>query len=66
MKIKSLGLAAMLSSVVFAAPDPNFHIYLAFGQSNMEGQGNIEQQEAHGDTIYERGGHQVDRAIHIA
>lgn len=28
-----------------ATPDPNFHIYLAFGQSNMEGQGNIESQD---------------------
>ena len=28
-----------------AAPDPNFHIYLAFGQSNMEGQANIESQD---------------------
>lgn len=27
------------------AQDPNFHIYLAFGQSNMEGQGDIEQQD---------------------
>jgi hypothetical protein len=27
-----------------AAPDPNFHIYLAFGQTNMEGQANIESQ----------------------
>ena len=36
-----LGVAAS----VFAAPDPNFHIYLAFGQSNMEGQGNIESQD---------------------
>ncbi|ORX35844.1 hypothetical protein BCR36DRAFT_588501 [Piromyces finnis] len=26
-------------------PDPNFHIYLAFGQSNMEGQGPIENQD---------------------
>jgi len=26
-------------------PDPNFHIYLAFGQSNMEGQGPIEEQD---------------------
>ncbi len=25
-----------------AGPDPNFHIYLCFGQSNMEGQGKIE------------------------
>lgn len=28
-----------------AAPDPNFHIYLMFGQSNMEGVGTIETQD---------------------
>jgi hypothetical protein len=40
-------LATALSSIsqTFAAPDPNFHIYLAFGQSNMEGQGPIEGQD---------------------
>jgi len=40
-------IAAAMSAVTqtFAAPDPNFHIYLAFGQSNMEGQGNIEGQD---------------------
>jgi hypothetical protein len=38
------GLALMVSAS-FAAPDPNFHIYLAFGQSNMEGQGTIESQD---------------------
>ncbi|ORX42612.1 hypothetical protein BCR36DRAFT_374345 [Piromyces finnis] len=32
-------------SKVYAEPDPNFHIYLAFGQSNMEGQGPIEEQD---------------------
>lgn len=53
MNFKSLGLAAMLSSVVFAAPDPNFHIYLAFGQSNMEGQGNIEQQDKSVDKRFQ-------------
>ena len=37
------GLALAVSA--FAAPDPNFHIYLAFGQSNMEGQGTIEEQD---------------------
>ncbi len=37
-----LGLAV---SSIFAASDPNFHIYLAFGQSNMEGQGTIESQD---------------------
>jgi hypothetical protein len=35
----------LMASAAFAAPDPNFHIYLAFGQSNMEGQGTIESQD---------------------
>ena len=26
-------------------PNPNFHIYLAFGQSNMDGAGEIEDQD---------------------
>jgi hypothetical protein len=39
-------LAFTLSSTAaFAAPDPNFHIYLMFGQSNMEGQGQISDQD---------------------
>ena len=29
----------------FATPDPNFHIYLALGQSNMLGTGKIESQD---------------------
>ena len=49
MKKKNLiGLivgSALMASAAFAAPDPNFHIYLAFGQSNMEGQGTIESQD---------------------
>ncbi|WP_298771247.1 sialate O-acetylesterase, partial [uncultured Fibrobacter sp.] len=43
---KSLfGVASLTISLAFAAPDPNFHIYLAFGQSNMEGQGDIGDQD---------------------
>ena len=42
---------AMAISQVNAQPDPNFHIYLAFGQSNMEGQGDIENQDK---TVDER------------
>ena len=38
------GFGLAVSSAL-ADPDPNFHIYLAFGQSNMEGQGNIESQD---------------------
>ena len=37
-------LFATLSTVV-TAQNPNFHIYLAFGGSNMEGQGTIESQD---------------------
>jgi hypothetical protein len=46
----TLGLAAstrVLGSSQ-AAPDPNFHIYLAFGQSNMEGFPGIEPQDKTG------------------
>ncbi len=32
-----LAVAFSLSGFVFAEPDPNFHIYLALGQSNMQG-----------------------------
>jgi hypothetical protein len=37
-KLKLLSLAACLSFTLRASadPDPNFHIYLCFGQSNME------------------------------
>jgi hypothetical protein len=34
----------ILTTKVFAQ-DPNFYIYLCFGQSNMEGQGSIEEQD---------------------
>ncbi len=54
MKKFLLGAAfAMALSQVNAAPDPNFHIYLAFGQSNMEGQGNIEQQDKSVDERFQ-------------
>ncbi|KAL6590932.1 SGNH hydrolase-type esterase domain-containing protein [Neocallimastix sp. 'constans'] len=46
--MRSITIATILATTLlktFAAPDPNFHIYLAFGQSNMEGQGAIEGQD---------------------
>ena len=43
----------MAISQAFAAPDPNFHIYLAFGQSNMEGQGGIESQDKTVDSRFQ-------------
>ena len=38
----------ILSAIISAEPDPNFYIFLAFGQSNMEGQGDIEEQDKKG------------------
>ncbi|MEJ2074683.1 MAG: sialate O-acetylesterase [Reinekea sp.] len=34
-----------LSGFTYAEPDPNFHIYLMVGQSNMEGAATIEEQD---------------------
>ena len=38
-------LLLSLLSIIISAPDPDFHIYLAFGQSNMEGNAKIEAQD---------------------
>lgn len=35
------------------SPDPNFHIYICFGQSNMEGQGPIETQDLTVDSRFQ-------------
>jgi len=47
----AVGLAASnnaLGSSQAGSPDPNFHVYLAFGQSNMEGFPGIEAQDKTG------------------
>jgi len=45
-------LAALLCSATKAfAQDPNFHIFLCFGQSNMDGAGRIEEEDK---TVDER------------
>jgi len=47
----AVGLAtssSALGSSQSAGPDPNFHVYLAFGQSNMEGFPGIEAQDKTG------------------
>ena len=36
-----VGGLVMLASIANAAPNPNFHIYIAYGQSNMAGNGEI-------------------------
>lgn len=38
-------IAAMFVSGSLFAQDPNFYIFLCFGQSNMEGQGDIQAQD---------------------
>ena len=46
MKLGFVLLAASLSFMAEAfAQDPDFHIYLCFGQSNMDGAGRIEEQD---------------------
>ncbi len=40
-----LAVALTFGSSAFAEPDPNFHIYLCFGQSNMESGGKMEDMD---------------------
>ena len=48
MKKILLAISAFLFAASAFAQDPNFHIYLCFGQSNMEGNAKIEQQDLEG------------------
>jgi hypothetical protein len=53
VKLKLLALAAsLLLSVDIFSQDPNFHIYLCFGQSNMEGQGIIQSKDLTVDSRF--------------
>ncbi|MBK8808462.1 MAG: carbohydrate-binding protein [Bacteroidales bacterium] len=45
-------LLAFSMQVFAQTPDPNFHIYLSLGQSNMEGQGTIENQDKTVDSRF--------------
>ncbi|MGQ1945498.1 sialate O-acetylesterase [Geofilum sp. OHC36d9] len=48
-----LFIATLLLTSKTYAQDPNFYIYLCFGQSNMEGQGTIEQQDTIVDSRFQ-------------
>ena len=48
MKKLFISLISFLGAVAMQAQDPDFHIYLCFGQSNMEGNAKIEQQDLEG------------------
>lgn len=41
MNLRFASLILALPLLLHAAPDPNFHIYIAYGQSNMAGAGDI-------------------------
>lgn len=43
--LRLIGVALLLLSESVFAQDPNFHIYLCFGQSNMEGNARYEAQD---------------------
>jgi len=46
--MKKINFLLIISTLLYFSlnePDPNFHIYLAFGQSNMEGAAPIEPQD---------------------
>jgi hypothetical protein len=49
----SLVIASLLLTTNMFSQDPNFHIYLCFGQSNMEGQGEIEAQDKNVDHRFQ-------------
>ncbi len=55
MKIKELILliGSFLLTINCFSHDPNFYIYLCFGQSNMEGQGTIESQDKTVDSRFQ-------------
>ena len=48
MKRILLTCTLLLTALAGRAQDPDFHIYLCFGQSNMEGNARIEQQDLEG------------------
>ena len=47
-----VAVATLLSMNAMAEPDPDFHIYLCFGQSNMEGQAVIEDADCSYDERF--------------
>jgi len=48
-----LAAALAFASSASAAPDPDFHIYLAFGQSNMEGGGAMNEADRSVDPRFQ-------------
>lgn len=53
MKTSLLLILLLMAGSSLSAQDSNFHIYLCFGQSNMEGQGVIEEQDLQKDERFQ-------------
>ena len=51
MKKLFLSMVAALTVLNATAQDKNFHIFLCFGQSNMEGNARIEPQDSVGVSV---------------
>ena len=45
-------IVGIIMSSKLYAQDPNFHIYICFGQSNMEGSAEIEEQDLNGNARF--------------
>ena len=43
--LSEIGALVVFAATISAAPDPNFHIYLCFGQSNMESGGRMNDMD---------------------
>ena len=50
---QAITILLMTLAMGVKAQDPNFHVYLCFGQSNMEGQGTIEAQDQTVDSRFQ-------------
>jgi beta-xylosidase len=46
-------ISGEIGNKTVANPDPNFYVFLCFGQSNMDGAGTIEQQDKTVDTRFQ-------------
>ncbi len=51
--LAALSVVTVTTNTAAREPDPNFHIYLCFGQSNMEGFPGVEQQDKAEDERFQ-------------
>ncbi len=51
--VKFLLIGLLLTNTKVFSQDPNFYIFLCFGQSNMEGNARIEEQDKSVDNRFQ-------------